>query len=105
MQWDGKSCGQGPGYAAKRWFSNRVSRKPDDIPSRGLLQRLARAAPRDDNIVRFLLVKCEQAWKSCLHNAQTMQVCIHTARARVDITCSPRAERGSPQAWSLRKGA
>eukprot|EP00964_Phaeocystis_antarctica_P020653 scaffold11422_cov71-Phaeocystis_antarctica.AAC.4 len=53
VQWDGKSCGQGPGYAVKQWLSNRVSRKPDDIPSRGLLQRLAGAAPRDDNIVRL----------------------------------------------------
>eukprot|EP00964_Phaeocystis_antarctica_P017548 scaffold9703_cov67-Phaeocystis_antarctica.AAC.4 len=65
----------------QRWLSNRVPRKTDDIPPRGLLQRLAGAAPRDDNIVRFLVVK----WKHvCI--TRFASVHMHTARVRVDIT-------------------
>ena len=85
----------------QRGLSNRVSRKTDDIPPRGLLQRLAGAAPRNDNIVRFL-VKCV----ACLHN--TLSKCAHAYCTCTcgHYTCSPQAERGPPpQAWRLRKGA
>tara|TARA_B100000768_G_C11109127_1_gene302472 strand:+ start:358 stop:597 length:240 start_codon:yes stop_codon:yes gene_type:complete len=61
VQWNGKSCkGLWNMMCRADAISNRVSRKPDDLPRRGLLQRLAGAALRVDNLVRFL-VKCEQA--------------------------------------------
>eukprot|EP00964_Phaeocystis_antarctica_P003203 scaffold1708_cov51-Phaeocystis_antarctica.AAC.3 len=64
------------GYVVQRWLSNRVSRKPDDIPSRGLLQRLARAAPRDDDTVRLL-------WSSANRLERHVSVCAHVLHVHV----------------------